>query len=136
MHRDSAARVPPVGEAVEGPREKEGRVVFADNHLVVMRTARPGGLMVAGEIDISNTASVADSLRDGFEDGADPHLDLSRVSFCDVSGIRALVSLALELAPDRRLLVHGLPPQLETVLKVTGWADLPGLELCNCGDDD
>ncbi|TMC83198.1 MAG: STAS domain-containing protein [Chloroflexi bacterium] len=135
MHRDSAVRVPQIGEAIEGPREKEGRVVYSDHHLVVTRTTRPRGLMVAGEIDISNIASVADSLLDGLEDGTDPHLDLSRVTFCDVSGIRALVSLALELAPNRRLLVHGLPPQLETVLEVTGWAHLPGLELCNCGAD-
>ena len=88
--------------------------------------------MVAGEIDYFNTPLVAGYLRDGFEDGAEPHLDLSGVSFCDVSGIRALVSLALELAPGRRLLIHGLPAQLETVLRVTGWADLPGLQLCCC----
>jgi len=107
--------------------------VYSDAHLVVMRTTEPEGMMVAGEIDISNTSMVADSLRHGFQDGAAPHLDVSRVSFCDVSGIRALVFLALELAPGRRLLLHGLPPQLETVLKVTGWADLPGLKLCDCG---
>jgi anti-anti-sigma factor len=107
--------------------------VYSDRNLVVMRTTEPVGLMVAGEIDISNTSMVADSLRLVIEDGTEPHLDVSRVSFCDVSGIRTLVSLALELAPSRRLLLHGLPPQLETVLKVTGWADLPGLELCRCG---
>jgi anti-anti-sigma factor len=107
--------------------------VYSDGHLVVMRTTEPVGLMVAGEIDISNTSMVADSLRLEFEDGTEPHLDVSRVSFCDVSGIRTLVSLAQDLAPNRRLLLHGLAPQLETVLKVTGWADLPGLELCKCG---
>lgn len=133
MDRDSAARVPPIDHAIAGPREREGSVVYSDRHLVVMRTSEPVGLMVAGEIDISNTSTVADSLRLVLQDGTEPHLDVSRVSFCDVSGIRALVSLALELAPSRRLLLHGLPPQLETVLKVTGWADLPGLELCNCG---
>ena len=135
MHRDSAARVPPVGEGLERPREREGRLVYSDAHLVVMRTARPGGIMVAGEIDISNTAAVAASLRDEFDGGTDPHLDLSRVSFVDVSGIRALVGLALQMAPNQRLLVHGLAAELETVLKVTGWADLPGLELCSCAGE-
>src|SRR5689334_15757954 len=135
MERDSAARVPPIDHAVAGPREREGSVVYSDGHLVVMRTIQPAGLMVAGEIDYSNTSSVAESLRLGFMDGVRPHLDVSRVSFADVSGIRALVNLALELSPGRSLLLHGLPPQLETVLRVTGWADLPGLELCNCGTE-
>jgi anti-anti-sigma factor len=109
-------------------------VVYVDQLVVVRRTTTPVGLMVAGEIDISNSSLVADLLRKGFRAGDAPHLDLSCVSFCDISGIRALVNLAMELGPKRRLLVHGLPPQLENVLKVTGWADLPGLELCDCGE--
>ena len=108
--------------------------MFADQLVAVRRTTAPVGLLVAGEIDISNSSSVADLLRNGFRAGDAPHIDLSRVSFCDVSGIRALVSLAMELGPRRRLLLHGLPPQLETVLRVAGWADLPGLELCDCDE--
>jgi len=130
---DLAAEVPRSGDAVSGPREREGSVVYSDGHLLVMRTTEPAGMMIAGEIDHSNTSTLANSIRLGFKDGVQPHLDLSRVSFADVSGIRALVNLALELSPGRCLLLHGLPPQLEEVLKVTSWADLPGLELCNCG---
>lgn len=107
-------------------------MVYADQLVAVRRTTAPVGLTVAGEIDISNSSSVAQLLRKGFRAGDAPHVDLSRVSFCDVSGIRALVSLAMELGPRRCLRLHGLPPQLETVLRVTGWADLPGLELCDC----
>ena len=107
-------------------------MVFGDRNLVISRTTAPEGLRFAGEIDISNSPSLAESIRAGFPDGGNPHLDMSSVSFCDISGIRVLVDLAQEIGPGRRLLVHGLPAQLETVMKVTGWAELPGLELCTC----
>jgi anti-anti-sigma factor len=129
-----AAQFGPVSDLAVEPRDREGQVVYVDQLVVIRRTTTPVGLMVAGEIDISNSSSVTDLLRKGFRAGDAPHLDLSRVSFCDISGIRALVSLARELGPSRCLLLHGLPPQLETVLKVTGWADLPGLELCDCDE--
>ena len=61
------------------------------------------------------------------------HLDVSNLSFCDVSGIRALVDAANDLGDGRRLLLHGLPEQLQTVIRVTGWSDLPTLVLCACG---
>ena len=61
--------------------------------------------------------------------------DLSGLSFCDISGIRALVDIALELDHGRSLLLHGLPEQLEKVMRVTGWSELPSLALCMCGAD-
>ena len=109
--------------------------MYGDRNLVVSRTKTPDGLRFAGEIDSSNSASLAHSIRDGFPDGGNPHLDMSAVSFSDISGIRVLLELAGEIGPERRLLVHGLPAQLEVVMKVTGWADLPGLELCRCEID-
>jgi len=60
------------------------------------------------------------------------HLELSRVEFSDVSGIRAFV-LAAECADARnRIVLHGLPSLLQRVITVVGWADLPGLEICSC----
>ncbi len=32
-------------------------------------------------------------------------------------------------------MLHGLPRQLQTVMRVTGWADQPALVLCDCGVD-
>ena len=108
--------------------------VYADKHLVVTRTNDPFGLRFAGEIDMTNSNAVADSLRVALSEAGDPHLDLTSLSFCDISGIRPLVDAALELGDGRRLLLHGLPPQLEIVMRVTGWSDLPHLALCACGD--
>lgn len=116
------------------PARRCGDVVFADTSVVMSRTVDPDGVMLAGEIDVANSRSIADALRRAFPDGNGAHLDLSGVSFCDVSGIRVLIRLARELGPGRKLLLHGLPAQLESVMRVTGWADLPGLEICNCED--
>ena len=108
---------------------------YADKHLVVTRTDDPVGLRFAGEIDITNSDAVAQSLRLALADSGDPHLDLTRLSFCDISGIRALVEMAMGLERGRTMLLHGLPEQLETVMRVTGWSGLPSLTLCSCNSD-
>lgn len=107
--------------------------VYADKHLVVTRTDNPIGLRFAGEIDITNSDAVAQSLGLALADSGDPHLDLTRLSFCDISGIRALVEMAIALDGGRKMLLHGLPAQLQTVMRVTGWTGLPSLTLCACG---
>ena len=111
------------------------RPVYADKHLLVTRTDNPFGLRFAGEIDLTNSDAVAQSLQVALAYAGDPHLDLSRLSFCDIGGIRALVDAAGELRDGRRLLLHGLPANLQTVLRATGWADMPALVLCSCGGD-
>jgi anti-anti-sigma factor len=106
--------------------------VYADKHLLVTRTAAPPGLRLAGEIDMTNSDAVMDCVKTAFPDGGDHHLDLSALSFCDISGIRGLIEIATERGDGRRLLLHGLPEQLQTVLRVTGWSDLPNLAICAC----
>ncbi|HET9781060.1 MAG TPA: STAS domain-containing protein [Candidatus Dormibacteraeota bacterium] len=106
--------------------------VYADSHLVVTRTERPPGLRFAGEIDISNSDAVAQSIRIALSDVSRSHLDVSGLSFIDVSGIRAFVDAAHDLGEGRQLFLHGLAHQLETVMRVTGWADVPSFFLCEC----
>jgi anti-anti-sigma factor len=118
-------------EDIFATSEGEGPV-YADTHLVVTRSATPVGLRFAGEIDITNSDAVAQSIRLALADTGDPHLDLSRLSFCDISGIRALVDMAMGLEGERKMLLHGLPEQLQEVMRVTGWSGLPSLVLCSC----
>jgi anti-anti-sigma factor len=107
--------------------------VYADKHLVVTRTDNPEGFRFAGEIDITNSDAVIRSVRMAIADEGDQHIDVSGLSFCDISGIRALVDAATSLGDGRRMLLHGLPEQLATVMRVTGWSGLPTLTLCRCG---
>jgi anti-anti-sigma factor len=110
------------GSAREQADSREGKV-YADSHLVVTRTQEPVGLCFAGEIDSSNARAVAEFLSNGFSGAEDIHLDMSGLSFCDVSGIRSLIEAA-ESRKQGRLLLHGLPNLLQTVMVATGWANL------------
>jgi len=115
-----------------GAMEAGAGPVYVDKQLVVTPTLTPVGLQFAGEIDMTNSHAVVRSLITAFPTTGDPHLDLTALIFCDISGIRALVDAAEGLGAGRHLLLHGLPPQIENVIRVTGWSDLPSLVLCSC----
>jgi anti-anti-sigma factor len=111
----------------------EGEPMYADKQLVIRHTVPPNGLTFSGVLDIFNADSVASSLSGLLQGEGDLHLDLSKVEFCDVSGIRALVSAAERADGGRRLVLHGLPPLLQKVMTLVGWGELPTLTLCGCG---
>jgi hypothetical protein len=48
-----------------------------------------------------------------------------------VGGIRALVNVA-QAVPDRQLLIHGLAPELERMVRLVGWSERSGLYFCQC----
>jgi anti-anti-sigma regulatory factor len=108
----------------------DNSLIYADKQLVIRRTSTSDGLKITGVIDHFNVDSFARSLVSSLEGEGDLHVDLSRLEFCDVSGIRALVSAAERLDGKRRLVLHGLPKQLRTAMTVVGWTNLPGLEIC------
>jgi hypothetical protein len=69
----------------------------------------------------------------------DIHLDLAVVQYCDLAGLRVLVRLSAghDDWPDhlgRRVILHGLPAPLETVLQILGWDSMPGLVLAGAED--
>jgi len=105
--------------------------VFADKQLVVARTLDPAGLCFSGEIDVTNRDAVARCVGLFPAGDGDVHLDVTELIFCDISGIRAFVEAA-EAPRQGRLLLHGLPDLFQTVMRVTGWADLPNLRICHC----
>jgi anti-anti-sigma factor len=107
-------------------------IVFQDRQLLVERTDRPPGFRFVGEIDISNSVAISHALTQVLDGQPHIHLDMRSLVFCDVSGIRALVNVGQVLGPHRRLLLHGLAPELERVIKLVGWADEPGLSFCGC----
>jgi anti-anti-sigma factor len=98
--------------------------IYIDALLRITRTFDRPGLRLSGEIDASNAASVAGVVAAGPADGSDVHLDVSGVSFCDVDGIRVFVSRAEALG--RRVVLRGLSPDLERVMRLVGWIDVEG----------
>jgi hypothetical protein len=119
----------------------EGDVVYVDKQLVIARTSSRAGLSLTGAIDYYNADAVAAALMselgtagdvsvllaDAITGNGDLHLDLTRLEFTDVTGIRALVRIAENAGDGRRLVLRGLPPRIKTVIAVVGWGDLPSL---------
>lgn len=112
-----------------------GGQVYADKQLVVSRTSSPDGLSFAGEIDASNSHAIGTTIASAQVPHRDIHVDVTGLLFCDISGIRAFVAVAEAMPKGRRLLLHGMPAQLETVIKVVGWNRIPTLVVCKCERD-
>ena len=100
-----------------------------DAQLRVWRRADDGWLVISGEIDSWNVQAVREALTAAQREAGDVHLDVSRLLFCDVTGIRVIVAAAANLEPGRRLCLHGLDPQLQKVFQVVGWAGMPSLSI-------
>jgi hypothetical protein len=129
-------------EDAEGMGEVQ---VYADKQVDISRDGS-GSLAVAGSIDYFNadavarwlSAEIGRAMPGDVLDGAaqasaavslpgDLLLDLSRLEFSDVTGIRALVRVAEHAAQGRRLVLRGLPPQIARVMAVVGWSESPKL---------
>jgi len=107
-------------------------VVFRDKQLVVTRTYSPDGLRLVGAVDASNVDGLAEILDSSFAGdghGRVLHLDLTRLEFSDVSGIRALVGAAERAEGRYRMVLHGLPPLMSRVMSAVGWSEMPSLEI-------
>jgi anti-anti-sigma regulatory factor len=109
-------------------------VVYADKQLVIRRTFAPDGLSVDGVIDAFNVDAFARSLDSSHAGDGDLRVDLNLLEFSDLSGIRALISTAQGFHEGRRLVLHGLPEEIRTVMTVVGWTNLPGLVIAESGD--
>jgi anti-anti-sigma regulatory factor len=104
----------------------------------VARTAPDGALTVTGSIDHWNAEAIARCLVQELNRGGESHVngsgppgdlgvDVSGLEFVDVAGIRAMVGVAQSAPQGRRLVLHGLPHRILTVMTVVGWADHPKL---------
>ena len=105
-------------------------------------TQPPLILHLAGDIDEWTYRTLTEVLAVAAATGWDPiQVDLAGVGYCDVAGLRALLSLAGDLgesggkngeaAVGQIVLAH-LPPGLKTVLRILGWDTVPGVILEDC----
>lgn len=123
---------------MERRRSSGSQTVYKDRQLVISRCARPSGLRLIGAVDASNVESLLKVLASALNGDSDHdvHIDLARLEFADVSGIRALVQAAENADERHRMIIHGLPPLMEKVMKVVGWTDLRSLSISEAAFPD
>jgi ABC-type transporter Mla MlaB component len=112
--------------------------VYDDGVLRITNTTNPPGLAIAGEIDESTYPGLLSALR-GAGGRAEIHFSLGGVRYCDLAGLRAIVCATgadgCENSGNghhggrRAVVLHQVPPQLITVLRIVGWDSTPGLTL-------
>jgi len=116
-----------VGTGIQSRRD-----VYDDGVLRISRTDVPAVLVIAGEIDEATCPGLVDALAELADGPGEAHVHLAGVTYCDLTGLRAILSLAGTGSggPDRgakRLVLHEVPPHLRTILQVIGWDTTPGL---------
>jgi hypothetical protein len=117
--------------------------VYDDGVLRITTTDDPPGLAIAGEIDESTYSGLVSALDKLMDGPAEIHVSLADVSYCDLAGLRAIVRITGadgdrtdgdrtdgdRTDGRRRVVLHGVPRQLKTVLQIVGWDSIPGLAL-------
>jgi ABC-type transporter Mla MlaB component len=101
----------------------------ADEVLRIRKVSDRPGLVIAGEVDESGYPVLVQCLAAlGTHD--EVHIDLGGVEFCDLAGLRAIVSVGRpdeDASPGRHVCLHAVPPRLRKILDILGWEDAPGL---------
>jgi anti-anti-sigma regulatory factor len=100
----------------------------------ILESASDPGIRVCGELDLASGPYLAARLAEHLPGGGNIVIDARELSFADVSGCRALVQTALAMGAPRRLVIEGAPAQLLRALELSGWRELPRLEVRLEGD--
>ena len=112
--------------------------IYDDGVLRVAWAGSPPVLVLAGEIDESTYPGLVGALKEAANGDGEIHLSLAEVEYCDLAGLRAIILLTGTdsyshngdaPSPSRRVVLHEVPLQLQTVLRIVGWDSVPGLAL-------
>lgn len=100
--------------------------------LRIISTRRPSGLAITGGIDEYTYGILIGQLQRFTAGPREIHVNLTAVEYCDLVGLRAIISLtgADDHGHDhsgRRVVLHGAPLYLKTVMRILGWDSTPGL---------
>jgi anti-anti-sigma factor len=92
-------------------------------------TSRAAHLVLVGELDLAGRDALAEALIGAEQSPARSLiLDLSRLRFCDVTGIGAIVGAAERARADgRRFAIVGVRSELHRLFDMTGTSSLVGL---------
>ncbi|MFV2179938.1 STAS domain-containing protein [Actinomadura sp. LOL_016] len=91
----------------------------------------PAYLVVDGEVDLTTHAAFTTALSSVVEHGCgDVWVDVERLTFIDVGGLRALAAAACRLGlQDRRLVLRSVAPHLARLMDLVGWSQIPSLQM-------
>ena len=97
-------------------------------------TSPPPTLHLAGDIDEATFPDLTEILaRAAAAGGPRIHVDLAGVGYCDVAGLRAMISLPGGRGDHRaavgEVVFTHLPGPLQQVLRILGWDTVPGVIL-------
>ncbi|SFP42548.1 Anti-anti-sigma regulatory factor (antagonist of anti-sigma factor) [Actinomadura madurae] len=114
-------------EARHGGRVRAD-AVYDDGVLTIVPLFAPPGLRLSGAIDESTLPALVEALRDVGGGAAHVCLDLSRLEFCDLDGLRALIR-ANEMSSvlDRQVILRSMPGCMELMMRAAGWDTAPGI---------
>jgi len=107
--------------------------VYDDGVLRITRSGSPPIVALAGEIDESTYPGLVGALETAADGHNEIHFDFAQVAYCDLAGLRAIICVTGAdhdgKGSRRRVVLHRLSPELETVLRIVGWDGTPGLAL-------
>jgi anti-anti-sigma regulatory factor len=110
----------------------ERRRMAEDEALRVSSSGSPPWLVIAGEIDESTYPILVAGLATA-EGYREIRIDLGGVRYCDLAGLRRIVSLTRSSSasgrPIRRVVLRAVPPWLAEVLQILGWDTTPGIAI-------
>jgi anti-anti-sigma factor len=95
----------------------------------ILESAAADAIRVSGELDLASGPYLAARLAEHLPGSGDIVIDADELSFVDISGCRALVQTAMALNPPRQLVIEPASAQLLRVLELSGWRELPGLDV-------
>ena len=107
--------------------------VYDDGVLRITRSGRPPVLALDGEIDEASYPGLVGALDQAVDGESEVHFDLAGVEYCDLAGLRAIICVTGAGLDGRggwrRVVLHELSPELQTVLRILGWDSTPGLTM-------
>jgi anti-anti-sigma factor len=96
----------------------------------VLEPAGEHRLRLLGDVDLSNTAALAERIGAEVAHGIDLELDLSELRFIDVSGLWVLYDAAVQLGKQgRHVTLVTPPPSVIRMLTVLGWNEVTALRV-------
>jgi ABC-type transporter Mla MlaB component len=86
------------------------------------------GLRLVGDLDASTRPMLTAAMAAFRSCERDVHLDLADLGFIDVGGASAVVSVARQGRPGRRIIVHRPPRQFPRIVDLL-WGQVPTIEM-------